>query len=144
MQTRKTSLLDSWLPYALMTLAGWGVWGVVQKPLTDRIDVWSVAFLQFAATLTWGLTLAAVRRESLDPRQKGLKYAAGAGFGAYFGSLAFLLAVDRGTAAVVVPMTAMYPVVTIILGVIVLKERLTTAHKLGVVLAIAAIFFLSR
>jgi transporter family protein len=143
-QTSKTSLLDSWLPYAMLTLIGWGLWGVVQKPLTDRIDVWSVAFLQFATTLTWGLSLALVRRQSLDPRQTGTKFAAAAGFGAYFGSLAFLLAVDRGSAAIVVPMTAMYPLVTIILGVVVLKERLTMAHKVGVVLALAAIFFLSR
>ena len=88
--------------------------------------------------------MALVRRQSLDPRQQGLKYATGAGLGSYFGSLAFLLAVDRGSASVVVPLTAMYPLVTILLGVMVLKERLTGSHKVGVVLAFAAIFFLSR
>jgi transporter family protein len=132
------------LPYALLTLVGWGIWGLVQKPLTDRIDVWSVAFLQFGVTLAWGLGAALVRRQSLDPRTTGLKFATGAGVCAYSGSLAFLLAVDRASASLVVPMTAMYPVVTIILGVVVLNERLTTAHKIGVVLSIAAIFFLSR
>jgi drug/metabolite transporter (DMT)-like permease len=34
--------------------------------------------------------------------------------------------------------------VTIILGVVILNERLTGWHKAGVVLSIAAIFFLSR
>jgi transporter family protein len=143
-QTPTRRAVPEWLPYALLTLLGWGFWGLVQKPLTDRIDVWSIAFVQFGTTLTWGLCAALLRRQSLDPRTPGFKFAAGAGFGAYFGSLAFLFAVDRGSAAVVVPLTAMYPIVTIILGVVVLKERLKASHKIGVVLAIAAIFFLSR
>ena len=143
-ETTRRGAIPAWLPFALLTLLGWGLWGLVQKPMTDRIDVWSVAFLQFGTTLSWGLGCALVRRESLDPRQKGLKYATAAGLGSYFGSLAFLVAVDRGTASVVVPLTAMYPLVTILLGVMVLKERLTTSHKAGVVLALAAIFFLSR
>ena len=143
-ETARRGAVPAWLPFALLTLLGWGFWGLVQKPMTDRIDVWSVALLQFSTTLAWGLGMALVRRQSLDPRQTGLKYAAGAGLGSYFGSLAFLLAVDRGTASVVVPLTAMYPLVTILLGVMVLKERLTASHKAGVVLAFAAIFFLSR
>jgi transporter family protein len=143
-ETTRHGSIPAWLPFALLTLLGWGLWGLVQKPMTDRIDVWSVAFLQFGTTLAWGLGSAFVRRQSLHPRQRGLKYAVGAGLGSYFGSLAFLVAVDRGSASVVVPLTAMYPLVTIILGVLVLKERLTTSHKVGVILALAAIFFLSR
>jgi transporter family protein len=134
----------AWLPFALLTLLGWGLWGVVQKPLTDRIDVWSIAFLQSGTTLTLGLLFALVRRQSLDPRREGFKFAASAGMMSYLATLGFLVAVDRGSASVVVPLTAMYPVVTIVLGVAILKERLTRAHQIGVVLALAAIFFLSR
>ena len=136
--------MPAWLPFALLVLVGWGIWGLVQKPLTDETDVWSVAFVQFAVTLTWGLSAALLRRQSLDPRTPSLKFATGAGLCAYSGSLAFLLAIDRASASLVVPMTAMYPVVTIILGVVVLSERLTLSHKVGVVLSLAAIFFLSR
>jgi transporter family protein len=138
------SCVPAWLPSALLVLVGWGIWGLVQKPLTDEVDVWSVAFLQFGVTLSWGLGAALVRRQSLNPRTAGLKFATGAGVCAYSGSLAFLLAIDRASASLVVPMTAMYPVVTIILGVVLLNERLTAWHKAGVVLSIAAIFFLSR
>jgi bacterial/archaeal transporter family protein len=136
--------LPAWLPFALLTLVGWGIWGIVQKPLTDEVDVWSVAFLQFSVTLGWGLSAALLRRQPLDPRTPSLKFSMGAGVCAYSGSLAFLLAIDRASASLVVPMTAMYPVVTIILGVALLHERLTLWHKAGVVLSLAAIFFLSR
>ena len=136
--------LPSWLPYSLICLAGWGLWGIVQKPLTDRIEIWSIAFLQSGTTLALALLSAGLRRQSLSPRQKGLQYAAGGGVLSYIGTLAFLFAIGRGTTAVVVPLTAMYPVVTILLSVIILRERLTTAHRAGVVMALAAIFFLSR
>jgi transporter family protein len=136
--------IPAWLPYALGVLVGWGIWGLVQKPLTDETDVYSVAFVQFGVTLSWGLGAALVRRQSLDPRTPGLKFATGAGVLAYAGSLTFLLAIDRASASLVVPMTAMYPLVTIILGVVFLNERLTLSHKVGVVLSLAAIFFLSR
>ena len=142
--TNAKSAVPAWLPYALLVLVGWGIWGLVQKPLTDETDVWSVAFVQFGVTLSWGLGSALVRRQKLDPRTPGLKFATGAGVCAYSGSLAFLLAIDRASASLVVPMTAMYPVVTIILGVVLLNERLTVWHKVGVVLSLAAIFFLSR
>jgi transporter family protein len=142
--TGTRSGVPAWLPSALLVLAGWGIWGLVQKPLTDETDVWSVAFVQFGVTLTWGLGAAFVRRQNLDPRTPGFKFATGAGVLAYAGSLTFLLAIDRASASLVVPMTAMYPVVTIILGVVLLNERLTVSHKVGVVLSLAAIFFLSR
>ena len=143
-KTDTKGAVPAWLPYALLVLAGWGIWGLVQKPLTDETDVYSVAFVQFGVTLSWGLGMALARRQGLDPRTPGLKFATGAGVCAYSGSLAFLLAIDRASASLVVPMTAMYPVVTIILGVVFLNERLTMSHKAGVVLSLAAIFFLSR
>ena len=144
---RKTTELApaSWLPFSLLCLAGWGVWGLVQKPLTDHIDIWSIAFLQSGTTLVLSLLSALFRRQSLNPRRhQGIHFAAGAGLLGYVGTLAFLTAIGSGTTSVVVPLTAMYPVVTIILSVVIAKEKLLTAHKWGIVLALAAIYFLSR
>jgi len=136
--------LASWLPFSLLCLAGWGVWGLLQKPLTERIDIWSIAFLQSGTTLALSLLSGLFRRQSLNPRQQGIHFAAGAGLLGYVGTLAFLTAIGSGTTSVVVPLTAMYPVVTIILSVVIAKEKLSTAHKCGIVLALSAIYFLSR
>lgn len=142
-ETCAKHIIPAWLPFALLVLVGWGIWGLVQKPLTDETDVWSVAFVQFSVTLSWGLGAVLLRRQKPDPRTPGLKFATAAGVCAYAGSLTFLLAIDRASASLVVPMTAMYPLVTIILGVALLHERLTLSHKVGVVLSLAAIVFLS-
>src|SRR5438046_692995 len=119
--------LASWLPFSLFCLAGWGVWGLLQKPLTERIDIWSIAFLQSGTTLALSLLSALFRRPSLNPWQPGIHFAAGAGLLGYVGTLAFLTAIGSGTTSVVVPLTAMYPVVTIILSVVIAREKLLTA-----------------
>jgi transporter family protein len=61
------------------------------------------------------------------------------------GIIAFVFALSHGgKASIVVPMTAMYPVVTIGLSVAILKEQITPTTGLGIVFALIAVFLLSR
>jgi transporter family protein len=135
--------LATWLPFALLSLAGWGLWGFLQKPLTDRMDVWSVAFYEGATNLVLAVAAALCFREKLSFRIPGVQVALIAGTIGYFGNLALLLAVDRGTASIVVPITSMYPVVSIGLGLAFLKESMTGSQKVGVALALASVVLLS-
>jgi transporter family protein len=60
------------------------------------------------------------------------------------GNLAFFQAlVKGGKASVVSPVTALFPMVTVLLALVFLKERLGRAQWLGVALAFAAIYLLS-
>src|ERR1051326_1211439 len=136
-KTKKLAF-PSWLPFSLICIAGCRVWGIVQKPLTDRIEIWSIAFLQSGTTLCLALISARYRRQPLDLRQAGVHFAAAAGVLGYAATLAFLFAIQHGTTSVVVPLTAMYPVVTITLSVAIAKEKLTRSHKVGIALALAA------
>ena len=140
----RTAAAGTWLPFALLSLLGWGLWGFVQKPLTDRIDPWSITAVQSLTTMTLALTWALLMREQLSHRQRAVPFVALAGAVGYTGNIAFLLAVERGSASVIVPLTAMYPLVTIALSLAVLKESISKTQQLGVILALAAIFFLSR
>jgi transporter family protein len=132
-----------WLPFALIALTGWGLWGFIQKPLTDRIDVWSIVFFEAVTTFMLSLLAAIVARERLGVSQRGIWVALLAGSMGYAGNVAFLAALDRGTASVIVPLSSMYPVVTITLSLIILKERLRPMQRAGIVLALAAILLLS-
>ncbi len=60
-----------------------------------------------------------------------------------FGLLAFFKALTAGAATVVVPLTALYPVVTVALSWAFLKESLTPRHLTGIALALAAVWLLS-
>ncbi len=60
------------------------------------------------------------------------------------GNIAFFRAlVVGGKASVVVPATALFPVVTVILALSFLKERLGRAQKAGLIIALVAIYLLS-
>jgi transporter family protein len=74
----------------------------------------------------------------------GVGAALAAGICMAFGLLCFFQALASGPATVVVPLTALYPLVTVILAWLILAEGLTLRHLAGIVLALAAVWLLSR
>jgi transporter family protein len=48
-----------------------------------------------------------------------------------------------GRASIVIPVTALFPLVTVILAMAFLRERMGTAQKIGLGLAMVAIYLLS-
>lgn len=55
------------------------------------------------------------------------------------GNVSYLLAVQAGELAVAAILTSLYPVTTVILAAVLLRERVTRDHAAGIVLAMAAI-----
>jgi drug/metabolite transporter (DMT)-like permease len=51
----------------------------------------------------------------------------------------FILAVQSGALAVAAVLSSLYPVTTVILAVVVLRERITRSHAVGIVLAAVAV-----
>ena len=74
----------------------------------------------------------------------GFSWAALAGFLAFVGFLTFFAALDRGEASTVVTLSALYPLVTIVLSIVFLHERLTTRQGAGIVLALIASVLLAE
>ena len=58
-------------------------------------------------------------------------------------SLTFYYALEQGKVSIVVPLTAMYPIVTVILAMVVLREKLSPVQGVGVILAIVAVLLIS-
>jgi len=77
-------------------------------------------------------------------RRRGIFYAFITGKVGGTRNIAFFRSVmEGGKASVVVPATSLSPVVTVLMGYFVLKERLTAVQKVGLVLAMVAIYLLS-
>jgi drug/metabolite transporter (DMT)-like permease len=55
------------------------------------------------------------------------------------GNGAFILAVQAGALAVAAVLSSLYPVTTVILAAVVLRERVTRIHAVGIALAVCAI-----
>jgi drug/metabolite transporter (DMT)-like permease len=121
----------------------WGVFGFLSKLASKDLGPWQmqVLFTIGAAPLIGAALLRARGRMSHDK----LGWAIGAFTGALaaLSNLALFYAIRSGNISIVTPLTALSPLVTFILGAVILKERPTRAQNLGVACAIAAILLLS-
>lgn len=55
------------------------------------------------------------------------------------GNAAFILAVQTGALAIAAVLSSLYPVTTVVLATVLLRERVTRSHAVGIALAIVAI-----
>jgi transporter family protein len=135
--------MESWLAPALIATVLWGLVGILQKLGSNRVGassllVWvSVGYVAAIPILLWAGGFS-----SLSGRAWVLGAAAGFinGLGAWF----LFAALERGAkASVAIPLTALYPVFTVLLAFLFLSERLTTREWIGVVLALGVGVMLS-
>ena len=82
-------------------------------------------------------------RESVNHLHPGMLYLAVGGLlASVVGQIFFYLALKDGEASMVVPIAASYPLVTFILGVLILGEKITWAKVAGMAFVVLGIFFL--
>jgi bacterial/archaeal transporter family protein len=137
--------LPRWLAFSLLTIVCWGAWGAVSKVASDGVDANTNQIF-----FTLGL-LPLIVYVARSPRLKGgAKRRAGIGWAFLTGilggtgNIAFFRALGvGGQASVVVPATALFPVVTVILALSFLRERLGRAQIAGLAIALVAIYLLS-
>ncbi|MGX5820883.1 DMT family transporter [Chitinophaga lutea] len=136
--------LKSWQLYTLITTLSWGVWGafieIPEKngfPATLGYAVWSLTMIPCAwvAASHVGWKIEWDKRAILSG---GIVGFAGAG-----GQLMLFQALRDGPAYLVFPIVSLYPVVTVLMSVLIIKETTTRRHWTGIVLALIAIALLS-
>ena len=146
---QQTSVLKErfppWLFYSLLTIVLWGVWGATSKAISDDIDAYMNQVLFTLGLIPLMLLVVRSRRLSGGAhRKRGIFYAFITGILGGTGNIAFFKSLTvGGQASVVVPVTGMSPLVTVLMALVVLRERLTLWQVVGVVLALVAIYLLS-
>ncbi len=133
-----------WLLYALITTLFWGVWGafieIPEKagfPATLGYVVWSLTMIPCALV---ALSIIHWKPET-DKRSVFLGMTVGIlGAG---GQLILFQALREGPAYVVFPLISLFPVLTIVLSVIFLKEKTNKRHWSGIIIALTAAVFLA-
>jgi uncharacterized membrane protein len=135
---------NTWLIYALITTIFWGVWGafieIPEKsgfPPTLGYVVWSLSMIPCAIfalrKAKWSL--------NMNPRSVFLGMTVGITGAA--GQLLLFQALREGPAYIVFPFISLFPVCTILLAFIFLKEYAKPKQWWGIGAALIAIFFLS-
>jgi transporter family protein len=134
--------MSAWLTWTFVALLSWGVWAVLAKLLGTALSAEQSQALSTLGMLPILLSLALSKRARLrDASGKGLLLALIGGTVTCLGNVAYYSALGRGEkVATVVSLTALYPLTTILLAVIVLRERLNRVQMAGVALSFVAIW----
>lgn len=135
--------MTEWLPSALFALFSFGLWGLFSKLSLVYVDSKSALIYQTAGVLIVGLLTLSILKFKPDTDVKGVSFGLLTGLAYGIGCFFYLIAADKGKVITVVTLTALYPLVTIILSYFLLKETINIKQFLGIILALVAIFLMS-
>ena len=137
--------MSNYFTNAFIPIGLWGVAGLLQKISTNHISgefstlCFLLAFLPVAVLI---LLLQPMQRP-LSLNTWLLVGALGLSFS--LGNLAILIAfANAGKASVITPLTGLYPMVSIPIAIVFLREQISTREWLGIGLALASVVALSR
>ncbi|MCS6954939.1 MAG: DMT family transporter [Candidatus Calescibacterium sp.] len=140
--------LEWWLIFSVISLVLWGISGFFMKVATFKLDP-RIAFIfqstgvLIVASMVFFSTMG-ILKNSLSPDLKlyiisGLLAGLTGGLGTFF----LLKAYEKGNLATVTVLTALYPVISVLLGIIILKEKLTLTQIIAIILSLVAIVLFS-
>jgi drug/metabolite transporter (DMT)-like permease len=134
-----------WLLFALITTIFWGVWGafieIPEKsgfPATLGYAVWSLTMIPCSLFALYRINW------KLDYDKRSVFLGSAVGLLGAGGQLCLFQALRQGPAYIVFPIISLYPVLTIFLALLLLKERTHLRQWIGIILALIAMFFLSN
>lgn len=134
----KGEAVKPWFLYTLLTVITWGMWGVFSKLAAGYTKPRQSILFQTAGVLAFALVVLVLERFHVRWTAPGFAWSALGGFFAFIGFLTFFAALVDGKASTVVVMSALYPLVTILVSIAFLHEKLTGRQSIGIVLALLA------
>lgn len=137
-------LFPAWLVFSLVTVLVWGAWGLESKIAVDRLSpamnqcLFPIGLVPIAV---WALRSS---RAAPGSRRTGAIYGLLTGLLAGAGNFAFYVALSRGgKVSIVTPLVGLAPLITVVLAMCFLGEKLNGGQALGLVLALLSIYLLS-
>lgn len=135
--------LEGWVLYSIAAAFFWGTWGVVAKLISDQVSPFTNHLL-FSIGMLVTIPLIIKKVRTTRPNRKGIIWGLVAGVLAVTGNIAVYQAfTSGGMAAIVIPVTNLYPLITIVIALLVFKEKLNWINAIGILLAIPAVCMLS-
>ena len=132
-----------WLWYALLCIFWWGLWGFFSKIGSAAANPLQLQILFTLGMLPVALGMLLQVRGKLDLNRAGAIYGMLSGFFTGLGALGYFAALRQQDASLVTPVTGLFPLLTVVLAFVVLRERLNKVQMGGIVLALASIAILS-
>jgi len=138
------ALKARWFWYSILCVLCWGGWALLSKLGSREIPPETMQFLFTVGALPVGIALLLARRFKLEKSKKGIFYAVLNGILSGVGGLTLFAAYHtNGNTSLITVATSLYPTITVVLAVLILRERLTATQALGLAFAGAAIVLFS-
>ncbi len=136
--------MSSWLSAALAALLFFGLWGFFTKLSVNHIDSKSALIYQTLGVVIIGLITLSSMKFKPASDSKGFSFAMLTGITYGVGCLFYFIAANKGKIMTVVTLTSLYPVITILLSYLLLKEDINARQCMGIMLAFVAIVLMSN
>ncbi|RDH76864.1 DMT family transporter [Mycolicibacterium moriokaense] len=141
--TAATGRTRSWIFYAALLILFWGVWGAFSALPADKYgypdemiySIWALTMIIPAAFI--------LRGERWDRRPQATIYGLLIGFTGAGGQLVLFAALTMGPAYLIFPIISISPAITVLMAMLLLRERLKALAAVGLVMALAAIVLFS-
>jgi transporter family protein len=135
--------MKDWVLPTILTLVAWGFWAFLPKIAIRYIDPQSAMVYQALGGVLVGLGVLISLKFKVQFNIPGFSYGLAIGLLGFFGAFMYLLAVSKGPLALVAPITALYPMFAIIMGMVFLNEAISLRQGFGIALSMVAIYLIS-
>jgi drug/metabolite transporter (DMT)-like permease len=132
----------SGIELALLGGLGLGLFAVAISNVDRALVFGPLAIVRVVEALAVAVTIVALRRPAAVPRAL-LPAVLLVGVLDMGGNAGFLFARQTGPLAIAATLSSLYPVVTVLLAALVLRERLTLSHGIGIATALVGIALIS-
>jgi uncharacterized membrane protein len=141
--TSTTEGTRSWIFYAALLILFWGIWGAFSAlpanwygyPDQMIYSIWALTMIIPAAF--------ALRGQRFDRRPQATIYGLLIGLTGAGGQLLLFQALTMGPAYLIFPIVSISPAITVIMAMVLLRERISTLACVGLIAALAAIVLFS-
>jgi len=134
-------LKENWFLFSFLALICWGGWGFLPKLTVRYISTSDAVIFQGIGNLFFLIIVLFYKGFSVETDVRGITSAFFTGLLGILGSFFYLMAIERGKISVVVTLTALYPVLTVILAYFFLNEPVTLKEIMGIFFACISILF---
>src|SRR3954462_12175332 len=139
----KSTSTKSWIFYATLLVLFWGVWGAFSALPTTKYG-----YPNEMVYAIWALTMIipaafALRGQRFDRRPRAALYGLIFGLTGAGGQLLLFQALTMGPAYLIFPIVSISPAITVVMAMVLLRERISKLAAVGLVAALAAIVLFS-
>ncbi|KTD25515.1 MULTISPECIES: EamA family transporter [Legionella] len=135
--------ISAWYYPSIIALFLYGAWGYWGARASSFINPLSITFYSSLGVLISGVLALALLDFKPELSAKGSMYGLLNGLANGIACIFFIVALRKGPAMPVVLITSMYPLITLILCIVFLKQGITLRQTFGMIFAIAALILFS-